>query len=224
MSQVSRPVQVLLLVTVLFCIVWFVALRPKGASGGLGTTPAARQSDAPGAKGLARAVAKAHGAVTTADAAAQRSAGGAVAPSATAKAGAPAQRAVHAHAKHVARHVARTHAVHLSRADVAKLALVRRALRQHKAIAIAFVDPAISDARAVAVEVAHVSHFGGRAVVLSAPIAQLSRYDVITHDVQVTVAPTTVIVARNGQATTIVGYADRGEIQQRLADALVVKP
>jgi hypothetical protein len=55
------------------------------------------------------------------------------------------------------------------------------------------------------------------------PIAQLSRYEFITREVAVTVAPTVVIVSPKRTATTIVGFADRGEIEQRLADAVATR-
>jgi hypothetical protein len=100
---------------------------------------------------------------------------------------------------------------------------VKAALLHHRAVAIAFVDPRTADARAVAVEIRHVSHFGGRAVTLAVPLADLSDYDFITKTIEVTVAPTVVIVDPRLRATTIVGFADRGEIEQRLADALAVK-
>lgn len=97
---------------------------------------------------------------------------------------------------------------------------VRAALRQRKALALAFVDPRTADARAVRNELASVSRFGGRAVALSIPIASLSRYAFITREVEVTVAPTVVIIAPDRTATTIVGFTDRAEIEQGLADAL----
>jgi hypothetical protein len=236
MSQVSRPVQVLLLVTVLFGAVWFVALRPKGASSGGTAAPPAQQADAPGAQGLKSAVDKAHDAAGTAQADADRagatSADGTASKSGGATTAAPTKAATTTHAaahKHTTahKHAHKGHpaarAVRFTRADAARLRAVRSAVRHHRAVAIGFVDPATADGRGVAVELRHVSEFGGRALAVSVPIAQLSRYDFITHDVQVTVAPTTVIVARNGEATTIVGFADRGEIQQDLADALAVK-
>lgn len=100
---------------------------------------------------------------------------------------------------------------------------IRTALRDHKAIAIAFVNPNVADARAVEEELRHVGHHGGRAVTLAVRISQLSRYGFITREVDVTVAPTTVIVAPNREATTIVGFADRFELEQRIAEALAAK-
>jgi hypothetical protein len=218
MSQVSRPVQVLLAITLLFGMAWMVALRPKSASSGGAPAPVAQQADAPGVQGLTTAVDKAHDAAGTAQADANRA--GSTSADGTASKGAGTAAAAHKHAgtSHRA-----AHSVHFTGADAARLRTVRAAVRHHKGVAIGFVNPKAADGRAVAAELSHVSGFGGRALAVSVPIAQLSRYDFITHDVEVTVAPTTVIVARNGEATTIVGFADRVEIQQRLADALAVK-
>lgn len=231
MTQVSRPMQILLLATVLFGAVWFVALRPKGSSGSGAAAPAAQSApDAPGVKGLTTAIAKAHGAVETANAAGQRAAGNAPAAvsggASVPVASAPARPVVHARTRHVAapsRHAAaRVH--HRSPAADRRVRLVTAALRAHKAVVIAFVDAAAADSRAVAGELSHVGSVPGRAVVLAVPIGELSSYDAITRQVQITTAPTIVIVDRGGHATTIVGFADRFEIQQRLADALAAKP
>jgi hypothetical protein len=266
MTQVSRPMQLLLLVTVLVAGVWFVALRPKASGGDAGTAPAPHAS-APGVRGLTTAIAKAHGAVATANGDAARAAGssadgatqtggasagiaGAAGASSTAAHRHHGARVAHrhhaasaahrhhaasaAHRHHAASSAHRHHAAvrarraarsaHAHRVARARarhrVHLVDAALRHHRAIAIAFVDPSAADSRAVAQELAHVSSFHGRALVLSAPISQLSSFDAVTHDVQVTVAPTVVIVAPNGKATTVVGFADRVELQQRLADAL----
>jgi tartrate dehydratase beta subunit/fumarate hydratase class I family protein len=237
MTQVSRPVQVLLLVTVLFGAVWFVALRSKGSSTGGGAPAAQSAPDAPGAKGLTNAIAKAHNAVGTANAAGQRAAGETVtnggassAPAASAPAHAPARPATHAkaptHAAVRAHHrsaVAPAHAHRSAAAATGRVKAVNAALRHHKAVVIAFYDPNAADSRLVAEEIRHVSSVHGRALVLAVPINELSRYDAITRQVQITVAPTTVVIDRHGHATTIVGFTDRFEIQQRLADALAAK-
>jgi hypothetical protein len=149
--------------------------------------------------------------------------GGGAGPSASARHGAVATgAATRATPVVAARAHRRAPAPAHHRADPAlarHVAAVRAALRHHRAIAIAFVDPAAADSRALASELARVSRFGGRALTLSVPIGQLASFGAITREVHVTTAPTTVIVARGGSATTIVGFADRFEIQQRLADA-----
>jgi hypothetical protein len=224
MTQVSRPMQILLLATVLFGAVWFVALRPKSPSAGGGAVPAAQSApDAPGVKGLTTAIDKAHGAVGTANAAGQRAAGNA--PAVTG--GATSAPAVHAPARPATHSAARSHPAvrthHRSAAATRRVNAVNAALRHHEALVVAFYDPNAADSRMVAGEIGHVSSFHGRALVLAVPIGEVSRYDAITRQVQITIAPTTVIIDRGGQATMIVGFTDRFEIEQRLADALAAK-
>ncbi len=222
MSQVSRPMQIALAAALLFLAVWFVALRPKPQNGGeaAAPAPAAQPSSsgaAPGADGLSRAIDRARDAVTTANGAAAQS--GADAPSASDRAtqngGAANAAKAGPGGAHISRKPIHTHG---------PVASVRAALRMHKAIAIAFVDSATADSRAVDRELLHVSDFGGRAFTLSVPLADIADYGFITNTVKVSVAPTVVIVDPQRRATTIVGAADRGEIEQRLADALKVKP
>lgn len=239
--------QIALAATVLAFAVWFAVLRPKPSShaesasapsAAAQTTPAPAGGSAPGTAGLGRAVDKAHRAVTTANGDAARaqqtsadgatptsSASGAAQPAAPATgAGAPARTgaaaATHA-AKPLAPHGASS--ARRGQAESPQVLAVKAALRHHRALAIAFVDPRTADARAVVGELRHVSHFGGRAMTLAVPLTRLSDYDFITKSVEVTVAPTVVIIDRRHNATTIVGFADRDEIEQRLADALAVK-
>jgi len=216
MSQVSRPMQIALGATLLLLAVWFVALRPKSQSGGeaAAPAPAAQPSSsgaAPGVDGLSRAIDKAHDAVTTANG----TQNGADAPADSDSATANAARAGKGGGGRIDTKPIHTHG---------PVASVRAALRMHKAIAIGFVDSATADSRAVDRELLHVSHFDGRAFTLSVPLADIADYGFITSTVEVTVAPTVVIVDPQRHATTIVGAADRGEIEQRLADALKVKP
>jgi hypothetical protein len=216
MSQVSRPMQIALAATLLLLVVWFVALRPKPATTDEAAAPApapAQTADpssgaAPGTDGLTRAIDKAHEAAGTDDDAAASGADAPVTATRTDDARAAAAGDVDVSKR----------PIH-TRGPVAS---VREALKLHKAIAIAFVDSATADSHAVERELLHVSHFDGRAFTLAVPLADLSDYDFITNDVAVTVAPTVVIVDPLHRATAIVGAADRGEIEQRVADALSV--
>lgn len=223
--------QIALVATLLLAVVWFVALRPRSSAGGSAPAPAAQapasqasgSGAAPGVAGLKSAIDKAHGAVQTANADAQRAASSSAdgttpaAPASGTAAGARPR-------PHPQPHAAAPAARHHHAGAHGPLRVVLAALHAHKALAIAFLDANSADARAVAQEMRHVSNFGGRAVVLSLPLSRLSDYDFITNKVQVTVAPTVVIVDRRAHATEIVGFTDRGEIEQRLADALAVKP
>jgi hypothetical protein len=231
MSQISRPMQIALGATLLLLVVWFVALRPKPASEGEAPAPApaeqpASSGAAPGTEGLMNAIDKAHQAAATANGDAERAAqSDAEAPPATtggAGSGAAQTRGAGRSARGGggASGGVSTQPIHAH----GPVASVRAALRLHKAVAIAFVDSAAADSRAVGRELRHVSRFGGRAFTLAVPLAHLSDYAFITNTVEVTVAPTVVILDPRHRATTIVGVADRVEIEQRLADALKVKP
>jgi len=218
--------QIALGATLLLLAVWFVALRPKSqnaeeaaAPAPAQTTPAPVSGAAPGTEGLARAVDKAHQAVTTANDAGERAAGNSPDAPAASNGGVKSARTSAKPAHHSSGGIS-TKPIHTH----GPVASVRAALRMHKAIAIAFVDSATADSRAVDRELLHVSHFGGRAFTLSVPLADIADYGVITSTVEVTVAPTVVIVDPQRRATMIVGAADRGEIEQRLADALKAKP
>lgn len=171
--------QIALVATMMFALLWFVALRPKSSGGEAAPEPV------PAAQVEEQAAAQPE------------------------PAPAPAPRA--APAPRTSRPAARA---------AAGGGIVGAALRRGQAVAIAFVDPRTADARAVREELRHVSRFGGRAMTLSVPIAQLSRYEFLTREIEVTVAPTVVIVSPKRTATTIVGFADRAEIEQGLADAL----
>jgi hypothetical protein len=237
MSQISRPMQVILAVTLLFAAVWLVALRPKPADGGGSAAAPQTTPAAPGVTGLKNTIDQAHGAVTTANGDAQRAAGSSAEGTTPATGGATASTGTTAHGPaapagstsashrraHAAAHDPARSAGH-SAAESNEVRIVRSALRHDKAVALAFVDPSTADAQAVAREMLHVSRFHGRAVPLAVPLDELSRFAFITNSVAVTVSPTVVIIDRRQRATTIVGFADRAEIEQRLADALAVKP
>jgi hypothetical protein len=206
--------QIALGATLLLLAVWFVALRPKSQSGeeAAAPAPAAQPSSsgaAPGTDGLSHAIDKAHQAVTTANGGAAQS--GVDAPAASGGTTVGAARADRGGSGQIDTKPIHTHG---------PVASVRAALRMHTAIAIAFVDSATADSRSVDRELLHVSRFGGRAFTLSVPLADIADYGFITNTVEVTVAPTVVIVDPQRRATTIVGAADRVEIEQRLADAL----
>ncbi len=228
MSQVSRPMQIALLVVIAFAGVWFVALRPKPAADA--GTPAAAPT-APGAAGLTGAVDKAHGAVATSDAANKRldgqsnGVGGAPPATVPSTAGAPTHRRAHASTPgHQRPGHARHHARGQGRDPVKRrLAVVHRALRAGRVLVIAFYNPASSSGKAVREEVGDVHGRRGRVVRVAAPIRELSRYPLITRQVQIVASPTVVIVDRRHHAQTITGFTDVHVIEQRVADALTVR-
>jgi hypothetical protein len=235
MTQVSRPLLAALAAMVVFLGVWLVALKPSSSSNSQAPAPAASSPQLPGVAGLSRAIAKAHGAVKTSDAA-SAAAGGEVAttpsaasvqpatPAAPAASAAPtpttpaAANGATAHAAKPAVHVTPAAATASDRHDA-----VVRALARHEVLALLFFNAGAADDRAVQQELAAVPESGRQVLKLAIPLSELSRYPMITGQVQVQAAPTLVFVDRLRQATTIVGFADRFEIAQRIADALSVR-
>ena len=101
---------------------------------------------------------------------------------------------------------------------------VVNALRAHKVVAALFYNYRAADDRAVKHELATISTHGGQVFKLSIPLRELSYYPVITLQVPVTGSPTLVIIDGTQHARTIVGFAAQFEIEQRIVDALSVKP
>jgi hypothetical protein len=228
MAQVSRPLQILLVAAVLFGAVYMVALRPKSDSGG-SSTPAKPASHAttspaqgPGGSipgGLGRAVTKARGAAGQSDAANQRvqqaSGGGSTStPAATpasgrAAAASPAARG----AQPAQRPVATPKATSSS-------AAVSAAVAHGKVVVLLFWNRQASDDRSVRAELAHVSSHGGKALIVAAPVRQVSLFSSSIRGIQVLQSPTIIVVDRRHRARTLVGYTDRTEIGQAVDQAL----
>jgi hypothetical protein len=208
MNQVSRPLLGVLLAVVAFFAVWMLVLKPSSS---------ATNATAPGVAGLSSAIDKAHQAVATSNAASAAH-GGTVAatPAATPLRTAAAPAAAHS------RPAPATTATTPSSATSQRLGAVERALVQHRVVALLFYNSRAADDRAVRRELSSVPLHGGRVVRLAAPISELTHYPVVTNQVPVTVAPTLVLIDPDSQATTIVGFADRFEIAQRVSDALRV--
>ncbi len=228
MGQTSRPIQVLLALTVLFAAVWFLALRPKPDDGEPASAPAPRQAATPFGRAVDRARAGADQASAAAAGAANASADGsapgsqgegatAASPAGTAggtSAASPGGAAgTTAGASPPARRAAATGADALP----GRLA---RALAARKIVVLLFWNRAASDDRAVRAELRQVSRRGGRVVVAAAPLSQLARYGAITRGVQVLSSPTLVVIDRARRATTLSGYTDAPEIDQTISDVL----
>jgi hypothetical protein len=211
-DHVSRPLIALLVASVAFLAVWMVALKPSssGSSGGSN----AYQS----------AIAKAHQAVGTSNAASAAH-GGTVGGTATAKTPA-AQTSAPAVATGGATKLTIHPAPATSHAAPAtptqRVNSVAHALRTNKVIALLFYNGAAADDRAVRKEFGSVPTRKAHVVKLAVPLSELARYTVVTNQVPVSSSPTLVLVDRRQHATTIVGFADRFEIAQRVDDALAV--
>jgi hypothetical protein len=96
---------------------------------------------------------------------------------------------------------------------------VVHAIAQHKVVGLLFYNPLASDDRAVKAELAAAATKAG-VVKVAVPVSDISTFKAITDTVPVSSSPTLIIIDRDGNASTITGFADRFEIGQRLGDAL----
>jgi hypothetical protein len=231
MSEVSRPLQVVLILTLAFAGLWFVALRPKGdAATSTPPTPAPKTA-APAAKspipgGLGSAVDKAK-ATKAQGAAAAAAADGRAAPALkTVPAPAavkpapivkPAAQAVKPAAPAPAR------VVHAPRKTVTGVtpATVRHALSSGRVVALLFYSPVSSDDRAVRDELARVDRRSGHVVTLSVSVNGLARFRNVLHGVNVVQSPTVVVLGRKAPPRVLEGYTDHAEIDQATLVALL---
>jgi pyruvate/2-oxoglutarate dehydrogenase complex dihydrolipoamide acyltransferase (E2) component len=101
--------------------------------------------------------------------------------------------------------------------------VIENGLNHHKVVAILFFNPAAADDRAVKHELDEVPARGGKIVKLAVPLSELTRYPVITNQVQVTESPTLVLIDGQRKADMLTGFLDQLELSQRVSDALTVK-
>lgn len=225
MPPISRPLLILMGLTVALLAFWVVALRPKPVA--VKNTPLAPTTQ----------ISKARGAVATSDAAnakVQAATGGAAtaapqtagpqtagpktagpqtaapktaAPkTATPKAAAPKTAAPTAKAK-------------TSLADVRDAALVRD-LKRGKIAVLLFWNPEAADDIAARGALRDLDLHGGKVVVRIIPISDVAKYESITSGVKIAGSPTTVIIGRNGHTRVIMGLTEPREISQAVGDAL----
>jgi hypothetical protein len=228
MSQVSRPLQILLVAVLLFGAVYMLALRPKGDTSG-STTPAKPAShtatspaNGPGASipgGLGKAVTKARGAAGQSDAANQRlqqaTGGGSTttSPAPAAAARAAATRRATTAPRITLRPVATPGAT-------SSAAAVQSAMANGEVVVLLFWNQKASDDRRVRAELTHVSSHGGKVLIVAAPVRQVSLYSASIRGIQVLQSPTILVIDRRHRARTLVGYTDSAEIGQAVDDAL----
>jgi hypothetical protein len=101
--------------------------------------------------------------------------------------------------------------------------VIEHGLNHHKVLAILFFNPAAADDRAVKHELDEIPARGGKVVKLAVPLSELTRYPVITNQVQVTESPTLVLIDGQRKADLLTGYLDQLELSQRVSDAVAVK-
>ena len=225
MSQISPPIRILLVCAVAFMAAWMLFLRPKTESGApAASTPvtAAPPVEAGGDKASSlagKAVEKANEATATQDARAEELAGGvgetAAAP-ATNNATAVTQPA------DAAQPVQGTPAK-LNKKEVAAGGLplrVLHALGDRKVVVILFWQPRAAEDKAVRKALAGIDRHHKKVLVHATHIKRVASFQQITRGAEVEQSPTVVVIDRNRQVTSLVGYVDRQTIDQAVTDAL----
>jgi hypothetical protein len=99
-------------------------------------------------------------------------------------------------------------------------AAVSTAMANGKVVVLLFWNQQASDDRRVRDELAHVSSHGGKALIVAAPVRQVSLFSSSIRGIQVLQSPTILVVDHRHQARTLVGYTDRAEIGQAVDDAV----
>lgn len=99
-------------------------------------------------------------------------------------------------------------------------ASLRRALAQHRLLAILVYNPAATDDLAVKAALDQVpAHMRG-VVTAAVPVAQISSYRAVSGDIRVLGTPTVLVFGRDGTlAGSVVGFMGEREIRQALLDA-----
>jgi hypothetical protein len=207
MDQISRPFLLVLLAVIGFAGAWMTVLRPKAEStadtpAATAAAPAQPASNAPGMKGLTRAVDKAKGAARASEA--STAATQAADPeTATPQRTEPAKTA----------------------APPAPTPVVKPAPkapeRQHPAaaspkIVLLFAGSGADDAVARAV-VRSVRRPGVRTIIAS--LSDAGKYRRLVGDVQIEIAPTILVIGRDRKARRIAGLPDAGQLRAALAAA-----
>jgi hypothetical protein len=96
---------------------------------------------------------------------------------------------------------------------------LRKAIRDEKILVVLFSNGKSYDDKAVEKAVTKINKWDGRVYVHTAPLRRISKYGRIARGVNVEQSPTVVVADRTLRAETLVGYVDRGRIDQAVADA-----
>jgi hypothetical protein len=237
----GRSLIALLVGTVVFFAVWFVALKPSSSttSGGKATglgqyqsaINAAHQAAATAAAGAAARAGAGDatlqdGSATSGTTVPAASTPAATTPSTTTSTPTPAPT-THAagastHAAAASKPAAGSHraVTHTPTTPAQRLDVVERALTVHRVVAMLFYNPAGPDDQAVKQELSTIPTHGGKVVKLEVPLSELTRYPVVVDQVMVSTSPTLVMIDKHAAVTTIIGYTTAFEIGQRVDDAL----
>jgi hypothetical protein len=221
MSQISPPIRILLVCALAFLAAWMLFLRPSSDAGAPAsetpavTTPPVAAGGEQADSLAGKAVEQANEAQAAEDARVERMENGTeTAADAGAAANATAPKAPAPAAGKTA-----------TKAAKGKLAgglppRVRRAIADHKVVALLFWSPKSADDKAVRKALAGIDRHDGKVLAHATHLKRIARYSQITRGANVEQSPTVVVVDRKRRAQTLVGYVDRVTIDQAVTDAL----
>jgi hypothetical protein len=213
--------QIALVAVVLLAGMWFTVLKPKPVTAPAGT-PAAAQPTAPGVNGLTRAVAKAKAAATTSDAAnAKIQAATGAKPAAAAKPSAAKAVAIKAAAAAKAKATATAKATKPAAATTAPVDpsdVLLAALGKGKTVVLLFSGNGADDRAAR--KAVHRAALADKSIISGyASISKVAAYSAITSGVEVTTAPTILVIGKTKKAIALTGLVDSDVVLQTVGDA-----
>jgi hypothetical protein len=203
---------VVLAAVVVLAGAWFTVLRPKTDDGASSSPAPAAQ--APGVKGLTKAVDKAKGAVSQSQAAATKVEKAAGNETASKTSSSPAA-AKPASTPATAKANAAGPALKASAGDPSAPLLAK--LGNGKTVVLLFWNAKGADDRAVRDAVRSMGK-DKKLTTAVVPISKVAEYQAITTGVQVLTAPTVLVIGKDGKAKTISGLTDAAELRQLVGD------
>ena len=100
---------------------------------------------------------------------------------------------------------------------------VRAAIARGKVVVLLFWNPLGADDQLVRDELTHVSSHGGRALIVTAPVREVSRFSAVTRGLEVLQSPTVLVLDHTRHARMLAGYTDRAEIGQSVSAAIAAR-
>ena len=215
MSQISPPLRILLVGSILFLAAWMTVLKPGGTTAPPPAAPAPAPATQAGGEtattSAGQAVEAANNAAAAADTRAEALTGEQTAstPGTSAEQTKPGAAAADA------------------KGDVAEAGLpapVAKAVAQQKVLVMLFWNPKAADDRVVRQELRSVgSNHKKDVAVHVADVKDIARYAPVTRGAEVEQSPSVVVVGADRKATLLEGFSDRATIRQAVYDALRAK-
>lgn len=238
MSQVSRPMQILLALTVVFAIAYFLVLKPGPVEeeplppvAGETAPPAADAGGAAAQTAAGQVIETANNAAADANAAVAQREGqtGEEAPAAAAPTGDPAAPvattpSADGTAANAKTPEAKGPSAAQRRAD-AMLTDVGRDLKAGRVAVVLVYEPkGVEDKKLKKIVTDRISRRGGKVRVYTIPVSQIGRYDGLLGGLSLAQTPSTVVIAPDSTAKVLGGLTSAERIDRLTSAALRATP